>query len=56
MRNIIDNSVLDSNKQLETTKANEEYHWLGTKNIKKLFLHKKGLLTIFKKTVILRKR
>lgn len=47
MRNTIDKSVLDSNKDLKTTKSDKEFHGLGTKNIQKIVDAQKGFVNYF---------
>lgn len=44
MKNSIDNSVLDKNKYLHTTKQNKEYHGFGTKNIKRIVEKHHGII------------
>lgn len=47
MRNTIDKSVLDNNRDLKTTKTNKEFHGLGTKNIQKIVDMQKGFVNYF---------
>ena len=47
MKNTIDESVLEHNRYLTTTKTNKEYHGLGTKNIQKIVNIKKGIVNYF---------
>ena len=47
MRNTIDKSVLEGNRELKTTKANKELHGLGTKNIKRIVDKHNGIINYF---------
>ena len=47
MKNTVDSSVLEHNKQLITTKKNKEYHGLGIKNIQKIVDTRRGIINYF---------
>ncbi|MCH5213261.1 MAG: GHKL domain-containing protein [Oscillospiraceae bacterium] len=47
MKNTIDESVLEHNKNLITTKKNKEYHGLGIKNIQKIVDMQNGIINYF---------
>ncbi len=44
MKNSIDKSVLDTNKELSTTKSDKEYHGYGIKNVRNIVKSRHGMI------------
>ena len=44
MKNSIDKSVLDTNKELNTTKSDKEYHGYGIKNVRSIVKSRHGMI------------